>query len=110
MMSTERVLEYCHLESEKQPVKPQQIADSWPAQGGIEFRNVFYCYFKGADPVLRGLSFVIKPKEKIDKLNFQELLFFPKNKFLFTILNRNRGPHGSWKEFIDWGYLSIGSG
>lgn len=67
MMSTERVLEYCHLEPEKQPHKPQKVADDWPAHGGIEFRNVFYRYFKDADPVLRGLSFVIKPKEKIGK-------------------------------------------
>lgn len=65
MMSTERVLEYCTLESEVQPDKPQKIPDGWPARGGIEFRNVFYRYFNGADPVLRDLSFVIKPNEKI---------------------------------------------
>lgn len=65
MMSTERVLEYCHLESEKQPDNPLKVPENWPSHGGIEFRNVFYRYFKEADPVLRDLSFVIKPKEKI---------------------------------------------
>lgn len=65
MMSTERVLEYCHLESEKQPEKPQEIPKSWPAHGKLEFHYVCYRYFEDADPVLRDLSFVIKPKEKI---------------------------------------------
>lgn len=65
MMSTERVLEYCHLEPEKQPAKPKGIPESWPAYGRIEFQHIFYRYFKDADAVLRDLSFVIKPKEKI---------------------------------------------
>lgn len=65
MLSVERVLEYRDLESEKQPEKPQEISQDWPIEGCIEFRNVFYRYFAEAEPVLRGLSFVIKPKEKI---------------------------------------------
>lgn len=69
MMSTERVLEYCHLHPEKQPAESQKIAESWPTDGKIEFRNVFYRYSKDADPVLNDLTFVIKPKEKIGKIN-----------------------------------------
>lgn len=68
MMSVERVLEYRDLEPEKQPKKPEQVSEDWPIEGSIEFRNVFYRYFEGAEPVLRNLSFVIKPKEKIGKL------------------------------------------
>lgn len=71
MMSVERVLEYRDLEPEKQPKKPRQIADDWPSRGCIEFRNVFYRYFAEAEPVLQGLSFVIKPKEKIGKIHLQ---------------------------------------
>lgn len=65
LMSVERVLEYRDLEPEKQPEKPLQVTNEWPSGGCIEFRNVFYKYFAEAEPVLRGLSFVIKPKEKI---------------------------------------------
>ncbi|XP_055306698.1 ATP-binding cassette sub-family C member 4-like [Sitodiplosis mosellana] len=65
LMSVERVLEYRDLEPEKQPKKPRQIADDFPSRGYIEFRNVFYRYFAEAEPVLRGLSFVINPREKI---------------------------------------------
>lgn len=64
-MSVERVLEYRDLEPEKQPMKPRAIADDFPSRGSIEFRNVIYRYFAEAEPVLRGLSFVINPKEKI---------------------------------------------
>ena len=64
-MSVERVLEYRDLEPEKQPKEPLQVTDEWPSRGCIEFKNVFYKYFAEAEPVLRGLSFVIKSKEKI---------------------------------------------
>ncbi|XP_055306890.1 ATP-binding cassette subfamily C member 4-like isoform X2 [Sitodiplosis mosellana] len=65
MMSVERLLEYRDLEPEKQPKKAALIAKSWPSKGSIEFRNVFYRYSAEAEPVLRGLSFVINPMEKI---------------------------------------------
>lgn len=65
MMSVERVLEYRDLEPEKQPKKPIVVTEDWPADGNIEFRNVSYRYFAVAEPVLRNLSFVIRPKEKI---------------------------------------------
>ncbi|XP_055302579.1 ATP-binding cassette sub-family C member 4-like isoform X2 [Sitodiplosis mosellana] len=65
LMSVERVLEYRDLEPEKQPKKSYQVSDDWPSRGCIEFRNVVYRYFAEAEPVLRGLSFVIKPREKI---------------------------------------------
>lgn len=66
-MSVERVCEYRDLEPEKQPKIPKEVDDSWPTNGCIEFRDVFYKYFEGGEPVLRGLSFFIKSKEKIGK-------------------------------------------
>ena len=66
-MAVERVLEYRDLEPEKEPKKPLQVSDDWPSKGCIEFKNVVYKYFAEAEPVLRELSFVIKPKEKIGK-------------------------------------------
>lgn len=73
MMSVERVLEYRDLEPEKQPETPQKISESWPEAGRIQFRNVFYRYFTEGEPVLRGLSFVIRPKEKIGMENISNL-------------------------------------
>ena len=65
LTSVERILEYSQLEPEKQPAIPQNVSDEWPKHGKIEFRNVFYRYSIDSDAVLRGLSFLIKPKEKI---------------------------------------------
>lgn len=74
-MAVERVLEYRDLEPEKEPNKPREVPTEWPQNGSIEFRKVIYRYFAEAEPVLRGLSFVIKSKEKIgkysDKLKFR---------------------------------------
>lgn len=74
MTSVERVLEYRDLEREKQPLKPCEVQSDWPSKGCIEFRNVIYKYFEEAEPVLRGLSFVVQPKEKIGN-NFTILHF-----------------------------------
>lgn len=75
MTSVERVLEYRDLEPEKQPEKPQEISANWPIEGSIEFRNVIYKYFEFGEPVLRNLSFVIAPKEKIGEKHFSSFYF-----------------------------------
>lgn len=64
-MMIERLLEYGSLEREKRPEKPIVLDDNWPLKGSIAFHDVFYRYSAEAEPVLRGLSFAIKPKEKI---------------------------------------------
>lgn len=53
------------MKPEKQPEEAIQIAPDWPSQGRIVFKEVYYRYFVEAEPVLRNLTFVIKPKEKI---------------------------------------------
>ncbi|XP_055317503.1 probable multidrug resistance-associated protein lethal(2)03659 isoform X2 [Sitodiplosis mosellana] len=65
LVSVERILEYCQLKPEKQPEIPVRVLSTWPANGKIEFKNVFYRYSVDSDAVLRGLSFVVKPQEKI---------------------------------------------
>lgn len=65
LMSVERILEYRDLESEREPSKPRELGKTWPHDGKIEFRNVVYKYFPEAEPVLRGLSFTVRPGEKI---------------------------------------------
>lgn len=63
-VSVERVLEYRFLEPEKQPQKPIDTPIDWPSQGRIAFNKVFFRHFAEAEPVLRNLTFVIRPKEK----------------------------------------------
>lgn len=64
-MSVERILEYSQLEQEKQPEIPETLPTNWPTQGKIIFTNVFYRYFADDEPVLRGLSFAVKSREKV---------------------------------------------
>lgn len=65
LMSVERILEYSQLEPEKQPSVPAKVPTDWPTHGKIEFKNVFYRYAIDCEPVLRGLTFSVRPKEKI---------------------------------------------
>lgn len=65
LMSVERILEYKFLEKEKQPEKKSEVAKEWPTEGNIEFRNVVYRYFPEAEPVLKGVDLIVRPKEKV---------------------------------------------
>lgn len=65
LMSVERILEYDGLTPEPEPMQPQVVAENWPANGSITFKNVVYRYFAEAEPVLRDLSIVIQAKEKV---------------------------------------------
>ncbi|XP_031639826.1 multidrug resistance-associated protein 4-like, partial [Contarinia nasturtii] len=65
LTSVERILKYSQLEPEIQPEVPQKVSSDWPSKGKIEFKQVFYRYSADDEPVLRGLSFSVKPKEKV---------------------------------------------
>lgn len=65
-VAVERILEYCDLPSEK----PHEIEKTrppllWPMYGGIKFDNYTTKYKADADPVLKKVSFEVKPQEKI---------------------------------------------
>ena len=45
LMSVERILEFCGLESEKQPQCPNEVSVDWPTTGKIQFRNLIYRYY-----------------------------------------------------------------
>lgn len=64
MTSVERIVEYTKLENEPER-KEVQLPLNWPEKGCIEFKNVKLKYNESDPHVLKGLSFVIKPKEKI---------------------------------------------
>ncbi|CAH1104174.1 unnamed protein product [Psylliodes chrysocephalus] len=67
MTSVERVLEFTKIEHEPdlESTPDKKPPSSWPKYGKIEFNDcsMRYSYFE--PPVLKHLSFVVKPKEKI---------------------------------------------
>lgn len=65
LMSFERIMEYCQLEPETQPEIAENVPDDWPSKGKVEFKDVSYRYSTDGEPVLRGLTFSVKAKEKI---------------------------------------------
>ncbi|KYN37378.1 hypothetical protein ALC56_08282 [Trachymyrmex septentrionalis] len=67
LTSIERILEYSHLEEEpmidsKPDVKPP---DDWPTKGLVKFKNVNLKYNPRGVCILRDVSFIVMPKEKI---------------------------------------------
>ncbi|KAF2880617.1 hypothetical protein ILUMI_25557 [Ignelater luminosus] len=67
MTSVERVLEFTRIEHEPElESKPDdKPPPDWPQEGEIEFRNAVMRYSTTEPPVLKNLTFVIQPKEKI---------------------------------------------
>ncbi|PNF26812.1 hypothetical protein B7P43_G17381 [Cryptotermes secundus] len=67
MTSVERVLEYSRIEKEPSLESPpgRKPKDDWPSQGVIMFDKVFLTYSKDEPPVLKNVSFVLRPAEKV---------------------------------------------
>ncbi|NXM55939.1 MRP4 protein, partial [Illadopsis cleaveri] len=65
MISVERVMEYTELEKEAPWETNKHPPPDWPNQGMIAFENVNFTYSLDGPLVLRHLSVLIKPKEKV---------------------------------------------
>ncbi|EGI58008.1 Putative multidrug resistance-associated protein lethal(2)03659 [Acromyrmex echinatior] len=67
MTSVERILEYSKVDSEPplESIPDKKPKSEWPQEGKIEFKNVFLRYAPLEPPVLKDLTFVIFPREKI---------------------------------------------
>ncbi|KAI0701736.1 multidrug resistance-associated ABC transporter [Earliella scabrosa] len=63
--AVERILYYTELPSEGAATTPNDPRPSWPEAGAIEFKDVEMAYRPGLPPVLKGVSFEVKPGEKI---------------------------------------------
>jgi ATP-binding cassette subfamily C (CFTR/MRP) protein 1 len=66
IVSVERVNEYTEL-AEEGPYRIDRsaIPTKWPHEGKVEFLDVELRYRAGLDPVLKGVSFAIQPREKV---------------------------------------------
>ena len=63
--AVERVLHYTELPSEGSATTPNDPPPSWPESGALEFKDVEMAYRPGLPPVLKGVSFQVKPGEKV---------------------------------------------
>lgn len=65
MVSVERLFEYTEIEIEpERPDKPDQIKN-WPRKGKVEFKDVCLRYDETDDPILKNISFLVEPGEKV---------------------------------------------
>ena len=68
MTSVERLKEYSDIEPEVEPSKYKLVvSEDWVSDGRIEFNNLHFSHYPEGPEVLRGVSFVIEPREKVDK-------------------------------------------
>lgn len=66
MNSVERIKEYLDVEQEAAAyIEETEPAKNWPSQGSVEFINYTTRYRADLDPVLRNVSFKIRPLEKV---------------------------------------------
>lgn len=64
--AVERVLYYTELPREGEATMPDDPPLSWPEAGAVEFKDVVMAYRQGLPPVLKGVTFQVKPGEKVD--------------------------------------------
>jgi ATP-binding cassette subfamily C (CFTR/MRP) protein 4 len=83
MTSVERIIEYIKVPSEPLDVGVDNLGETWPQKGEINFKDVSLSYDKNLPDVLRGISVNIKPGEKVGivgrtgagKSSFFQILF-----------------------------------
>lgn len=65
MNSIERIVEFMEMEQEAPAFTELRPPPQWPTHGGIEVRDLEVRYAADLELVLKGLTFSIKPQEKI---------------------------------------------
>ncbi|CAO3640951.1 unnamed protein product [Mucor hiemalis] len=63
--AVERVVEYLSIDQEAAAITDVRTPEDWPSQGAIEVKDLKVRYAPDLEPVLKGLTFSIKPQEKI---------------------------------------------
>ncbi|KAJ7746241.1 multidrug resistance-associated ABC transporter [Mycena metata] len=65
MNSVERIITYAELPAEGDPTTPNDPPSSWPESGEIKFKSVEMAYREGQPLVLKGVTFDVRPGEKV---------------------------------------------
>ena len=70
MNGVERMLEYTELTPEKPAiVEKNRPPGDWPQQGAISVEGLWVRYRADRDPVLKGLTFAVRGREKVELLS-----------------------------------------
>lgn len=69
------MLHYGNLPQEAPAHTKEDPPASWPSQGGIQFEDVQMMYRPGLPPVLKGVTFDVKPGEKVRLLPWISLRY-----------------------------------
>lgn len=65
MNAVERILHYSDLPAEGDATTPNDPPMSWPSKGQISFTDVSMAYREGLPLVLKGVTFDVRPGEKV---------------------------------------------
>ena len=68
MVSTERIMAYSHMETEaslETLIPHNKPHDSWPSEGQISLENIVFRYSPTLPIVLKGVTFSVRPSEKV---------------------------------------------
>jgi ATP-binding cassette, subfamily C (CFTR/MRP), member 1 len=65
MTAVEQARTLAELSQEEEPEYEEKIPTKWPSDGVFEFDNVVMPYLPGKPPVLKGITFSVRPSEKI---------------------------------------------
>lgn len=68
MNSVERLITYAELPAEGAATTPEDPPSSWPERGQISFNKAEMAYREGLPLVLKGVTFDVKPGEKVQKV------------------------------------------
>ncbi|KAG2237662.1 P-loop containing nucleoside triphosphate hydrolase protein [Thamnidium elegans] len=63
--AVERVVEFMEMDQEAPAITQLRPPEKWPTSGSIEVKDLEIKYSADLDPVLKGLTFSVKPREKI---------------------------------------------
>lgn len=105
MNAVERVLHYTELDAEGDLTTPNDPPPSWPSEGGIQFEDVELAYREGLPLVLKGISFQIKPGEKV-KLTSRSM-YTCAVLTSWLLIGRHCWTHRSGEKFIVTGSLPV---
>lgn len=65
MNASEGARKYSELEEEHEPTGEIKVPTGWPFKGDINFEGVVMPYMPNAPPVLKGITFSVRPGEKV---------------------------------------------
>ena len=65
MTAVENARKLTELPQEEDPEVEEEVPEQWPSNGEISFDKVVMPYLPGKPPVLKGITFSVRPREKV---------------------------------------------